>query len=573
MARDVIDELSLKIDIDVDKGASKTISSLARAITKLNTAVASVGNLQKYVRSLNSLNPKSINVRGTTGVGKVGGKTITPKYKEVDENKTTKSVIPPISISELKTYDEWKDKAELLTSTVKVTSKGVQKLYETFKYVNQEGKIFTATAIDKKLTQISNTGKVAKQEVEELNEELEATDKPLKKSTSTFKKLIKSIGRIAFYRAIRMALNQIVKGAIDGLTNIRQLDSGLDKALKNLSLSSKSLNNSIASLIAPFIKTIEPLITRLADGLARISNRIAEAKAAISGASTYQKILTSDTEEWRKQVEKATGALLSFDKFEALNKKDNSYIGAIEAPVEMSKEEASSTLSLLKDIEAAIWGIVGAIGALSIASFIKSLSILNLGLGGTLTVVGGLLGIFVGIYEIVKGVKDIMNWDSETSGLQKLADVLRVIFGVVAAIAGVLAIVKAGTIAGGVAAALAVVAVLGSITAGVASQKEKLKAYANGGTYQKGEHFIAGEAGTEVVYSSNSGAGAGGVANIEQISQAQYIATMNAIQDSGILDAINNVGGDVVMDGRKVGQIVTKTVHDEGVRVGYFKRA
>lgn len=528
MARDVIDELSLKIDIDVDKGASKTISSLARAITKLNTAVASVGNLQKYVRSLNSLNPKSINVRGTTGVGKVSGKTIEPQYQEIKEKK------------------------------------------------KKEGKLRTIASqeeIDKYVKSTSFWYRQLNKDIKENTKENEKNNKSVDKSTSTFKKLIKSIGRIAFYRAIRMALNQIAKGAIDGLTNIRQLDSGLDKSLKNLSLSSKSLNNSMASLIAPFIKTIEPLITKLADGLARISNRISEAKAALSGASTYTKILTSDSEEWRKQVEKATGALLSFDKFEALNQKEDSYIGAIESPVEMSKEEASTTLSLLKDIEAAIWGIVGAIGALSIASFIKSLSILNLGLGGTLTVVGGIFGVIIGVYEIFKGIKSIMNWDKETSGLQKLADVLRVIFGVVAAIAGVLAIVKAGTIAGGVAAALAVVAVLGSITAGVASEKEKLKTYANGGTYQKGEHFIAGEAGTEVVYSSNSGAGAGGVANIEQISQAQYIATMNAIQDSGILDAINNVGGDVVMDGRKVGQIVTKSVHEEGVRVGYFKRA
>ena len=533
MATNVIDELSLKIDIDVDKGASKAITSIARAITKLNDAVKSSANLsklRKYVSAINRLQPNKISVRNGTSVGKAMGKNIKPEYQEYNDE------------------------------TQKDSGKQIRQ-------------IFTQKELSKYLKHTSFWYRTLNKDVRKYTDENKKNNKSVEKSTSTFKKLIKSIGRIAFYRTIRMALNQIVKGAIDGLTNLRQLDDGLDKSLKNLSLSSKSLNNSMASLIAPFIKTIEPLITKLADGLARISNRISEAKAALSGASTYTKILTSDSEEWRKQVEKATGALLSFDKFEALNQKEDSYIGAIESPVEMSKEEASSTLSLLKDIEVAIWGIVGAIGALSIASFIKSLSILNLGLGGTLTVVGGLLGIFVGIYEIVNGVKDIMNWDSETSGLQKLADVLRVVFGVVAAIAGVLAIVKAGTIAGGVAAALAVVAVLGSITAGVASQKEKLKAYANGGTYQKGEHFIAGEAGTEVVYSSNSGAGAGGVANIEQIRQAQYLATMDAIQDSGIMDALKNVGGDVVMDGRKVGQIVTKTVHDEGVRVGYFKRA
>ena len=152
MATNVIDELSLKIDIDVDKGASKAITSIARAITKLNDAVKSSANLsklRKYVSAINRLQPNKISVRNGTSVGKAMGKNVQPRFEEVSDKKSTSGELSKI-----------------------------------------------ATNGNNAAKAVQNVGKESKKTKQALKD----VDKNADKTSNTFKKLVRSIGRIAFYR-------------------------------------------------------------------------------------------------------------------------------------------------------------------------------------------------------------------------------------------------------------------------------------------------------------------------------------------------------------------------------------
>lgn len=140
-----------------------------------------------------------------------------------------------------------------------------------------------------------------------VNNEIKDLDKNTKKTTTTWSKFTKSIGRIALYRAIRAAIKEVTQSIREGLENFRSIDRQLDTSLNKLSASGTEIKNSFASLISPIVESLTPAIVALGDGMARIANRLNEARAAAQGMSTYTKILTSDTEEYQKSLKKPMG--------------------------------------------------------------------------------------------------------------------------------------------------------------------------------------------------------------------------------------------------------------------------
>lgn len=203
----------------------------------------------------------------------------------------------------------------------------------------------------------------------------------------------------------------------------------------------------------------------------------------------------------------------------------------------MSLEDAQSTLSLASTVTNVLLSVLTAIGATKLIKWIidkKGLTEASKALSGITSTLGffaGFASVLVGIYETIQGIFSIINWDETTTGLQKVADVARVVFGVIAAIAGVLAMIKAGTVAGGILAGIAVAATIASIVSSIGSESERLKGFANGGSFNTADMFYANENGkTELVASTNSG---GAVMNMEQLQSAIYNGMILAMADSG----------------------------------------
>lgn len=443
----------------------------------------------------------------------------------------------------LANYKNISSTAELVSSSKKKLSSGKTQTREVFTQETDKG-LVTYTAIDKKIVDIKTKLKSIKQDTAEINDEQDDTNK----KTTRWGKLLNSVKRVAVYRTIRAGIRMVTQAITSSLENIRSVDKELDKSMTNVSNSFVAIKNSFGVVFGNIIKSIEPHLVKIADMFANITNKINEAQAKMSGASTYTKILTSDTKEWQEQLEKVESSLLSFDKFESLTNKDQ-YTGVVEAPVEMEEVEAKGILATLEDIKATILGIGTAIALLKLSDLIDKLFTVKNVLGAI-----GIAGILLGIKETISAFKDMFNWDSTTSGLQKVLDVLRAIAGIVAVIAGLSILIHPTKIAGVALAVSAVTAIVGRKWSESLQKRPtstgggSIGRYANGGIPPKSELFYMNEYGKPEAL-VNTGGSKTNVINIDQLSFGMKQGFKDAIKESGLLDAMNSK---MVVEGRNI---------------------
>lgn len=505
----VIDELSLKIDIKTKKDIDKTISSIASAINKLNKAVSNVSALKKYVNTLNSLTKRTFKVSDGTSKSKAKETTAikSPETQEV--------------------------------STVNAVSEANKDIVEEKKQ-----------AVDLTKEEIKEQKRLAKlAEKEKKNQD--ALNRKAKKTASPIAKAIKSLGRIALYRAARFALTQIVQGAAQGLENIRSVDTELDTSMKKMSQSYTALQNSFAQLLSPIIKTLEPVITKIADFVAGITNNISEARAALSGATTYTKILTSDSEEYKKNLEDATATLLEFDKFSSLTQEKKGYTGTVPAEVDMTKEEAQGWVTGINLVETALWGIVTVISAIIALKFSKTIKGISDSLKGmkasskqatdaiksqknatTALAISGVAVLATGIVSLIS------NWEEMGKVGRWLVPILSLVAGAITAIAVAIHFGK-----GSWGRALAIGSIVTGTGLSVGSALTAAIGFADGGVPKQGTYFYAGEAGAEIV--ANTSGGKTGVTNIAQFKTAmvQALAEYGVARNGRTSDTVLQVNG------------------------------
>ena len=306
-------------------------------------------------------------------------------------------------------------------------------------------------------------------------------------------------------------------------------------------------------MISPLIKSIEPIITRISDSIANFSNRINEAKAAMSGQSTYTKILTSDTEEYKKALEQTNGALLEFDTFTTQASKGKGYTGTIEANVSMSAEEGKNIFNQLQAIEGVLFSISGVIVTIIGLNLVKKIteisSVLKTAkknskefnqslekqknISATLAVAG--------IGALVTGITSlIVNWGEMGTAAKVLVPTLAVLAGVITALVVGLKVAK-----GQWGKALAIGAIVTGTGLTVGSQLATMK-FANGGNYETGDFFMANENGnTELITSTNNGGGS--VMNLSQWQQVSEMSFYNALSRYNAKQNGND-GGEVTLN-------------------------
>ena len=294
--------------------------------------------------------------------------SIAISVKDNDSAKKIKGITDAIDslVSSLKGLESMQGALKTLENALGAidrTSKSISS--KTKKAFAQAPQMATATEGVKggSLPQIA---KQTKTEINGLTKNLKENKKEAEKSASSFNKFTRAVGRIAFYRMIRAALKEITQAAREGLSNLSTVDKNLANSMNRLSASATTLKNVFASALSPIIKNIEPVITKFADTLATIINRYEEAKAAMQGASTYTRILTSDTEEYKKSLDRAKGSLLSFDTFNVLSS-NKQYTGVIEDTVKLTQSEAKGIVAEIDNITNALTGLIGVISIIKLA--------------------------------------------------------------------------------------------------------------------------------------------------------------------------------------------------------------
>ena len=512
------DKLVIDIKVNVKKGATTQITNLTKSLTKLNEVVKNTANIERYANALRTIGKELTRATKNKGIAQVGGESFL-ETKEVKTNNSSK-----------------KESVELEKEQVSLKKEKIR---------------------------------LSRQETKE-SKKLKKEQKNIDRANSFFDKFGRSIGRIAMYRAIRTLLSGVVKAAKEGLQLFAKYDEVTNESMSNLMNSSNQIKATLGVTLGNIINSLSPIIVTLSDVLVGFLDNINRAIAVISGKDSYKKAIKQN-EDYAESLGKVNDQLLSFDKFESLQKTAEKI-----SPDDMFEEE------IISDEDKAsiehIYFVLGEIGALLVA--FASYKIFQwIQDGGIKKLVDGLKSVkgkvddisaagliassaFVFVSSIVNLIDVIKNWDSQ-SLITKITAITSAVLGLAAVVFAILAAIPAighATVFKAISVGLAAGAAL---SVGVSAMR-----FADGGMVpsEKGTTFIAGEAGAEVVHTSARGTG---VTNIEQFSQAmlQALATYGVARGSDV-----SFKGDVYIDRTKAGQLLEGSVYGEGVRVGHFKR-
>lgn len=142
---------------------------------------------------------------------------------------------------------------------------------------------------------------------------------------------VRSLGRIAFYRAIRTAIKEVTKAFSEGIGNLYQWSLLVDRtfadSMDKIATSMLYLKNSLGAAVAPIINALAPAIDMLVDKFVDGINVVNQFFAAITGSDTYVAALKTPTEWAENETEKAMKnikdlkkAILGFDELNLLTR-------------------------------------------------------------------------------------------------------------------------------------------------------------------------------------------------------------------------------------------------------------
>jgi hypothetical protein len=151
--------------------------------------------------------------------------------------------------------------------------------------------------------------------------------KSFSKTSGPIDKFIKSIGRIALYRAIRTAIKNISAAVREGLTNLetysRTVGTAFAPAVDNLRQHVLLLKNAFATALRPVIEALIPIIIRLVDWLSKAADFVAQVLSVLTGKvdanGRYTKAVLSDLQQSNKQAKELRRTLLGFDEINRLD--------------------------------------------------------------------------------------------------------------------------------------------------------------------------------------------------------------------------------------------------------------
>lgn len=501
-------------------------------------------------------------------------------------------------------------------------------------------------------SEIKDTAKAAASGAKELNKladaEKQADNAARKTEKGGLSKLLNRVGITAQYRSIRRMLQMITSTFTESVQAYAQVDDNINQTMSQLTSSAQIIKLSLGTTLLPIIQAITPAVQSLSVGFADMANAISKSMALAQGNSTYMRIDTKAISDYRKELEKTTGALFDFDKFRVLSSNKNTksassfliqetvseltkaemkyngiyatvsgiggllnsvfetiekigqssafqMISTVVGGVAIGLSEASGWLLDILDtsglLEPILGGIAGyftyigasklfiALGGGKLLKWIGAVvSLLKYDASETLKMLAGditkvmsttkMLALSIGALS-ASVLYLIQNWGDMSTTARALTLSLSLISAAIVGVFTALVAVKwaglgiGAAIKAGLSAAALTAAIGIAIGTAASTAKKEVAAFANGGIPAQGTLFYAGEAGAEMVY--NTPSGQSGVANVQQIAQADYQGTLAALNDWW-KTAKNEIGGDVYLDSEKIYQGVGRAASKHGKR-------
>ncbi len=160
------------------------------------------------------------------------------------------------------------------------------------------------------------------------------------KVTSSFKGFIRSIGRIAMYRAIRTAMKSVTGVFKEGTENVYQWSKALGgsfaQTMDNASANVQYFKNSIGAAVAPLISALAPVLDFLIQKFVALIEVINQFVARLTGASVWIRAI-KQPKEYAESANKASKAVKTLTAgFDELNVLSEGASGGGKAEVDFS---------------------------------------------------------------------------------------------------------------------------------------------------------------------------------------------------------------------------------------------
>lgn len=299
---------------------------------------------------------------------------------------------------------------------------------------------------------------------------------PLSAIGSQIKGLVKSLGRIALYRAVRSAIKGISTACKDGVNNLVQYSAALnstDAASANATMSEYAstllqVKNSVGAAVMPALAALLPVINTIASAFITAANAVNQFFQALRGQSTFTKA-KKNTVDYAKSLKTASGAakelqktLLGFDEINRLNDENKGGGGGAagadysnmfeEAKVSEKAQKFAEVLTKIQEFVTSAYGILTSALGMFVIGAILTFSGANILLG---------LGLMVaGAYLFAKEIA--ANWDEMTEKVKDTIEKIMIAVGAGVLVVGVILAFSGANIPLGIGLMLTGAAVLGA---------------------------------------------------------------------------------------------------------------
>lgn len=299
---------------------------------------------------------------------------------------------------------------------------------------------------------------------------------PLSAIGSQIKGLVKSLGRIAVYRAVRFAIKGISTACKEGVNNLVQYSAALnstDAATANATMSEYAstllqVKNSVGAAVMPALAALLPVINTIASAFITAANAVNQFFQALRGQSTFTKA-KKNTVDYAKSLKSASGAakelqktLLGFDEINRLNDENKGGGGGAagadysdmfeEAQISEKAKKFAEVLTRIQEFVTSAYGILTSALGMFVIGAILTFSGANILLG---------LGLMAaGAYLFAKEIA--ANWDEMTEKVKDTIEKIMIAVGAGVLVVGVILAFSGANIPLGIGLMLTGAAVLGA---------------------------------------------------------------------------------------------------------------
>lgn len=175
---------------------------------------------------------------------------------------------------------------------VKRTTSLVDRLRKAFSNANNTAKKFGNT-LKSVFKSAEKTGSKFFNMLKKLNSRLKSTGKSGRSMGQFLKEAFRGT---LVYGGMFMALSAVMNSVTEGFQNMALGSERFNKTMSSLATSTLYMRNSLASALAPALNAIAPIVERLADGFAKVTEKMGMFLARLTGQGSYTKAVKTQVD-------------------------------------------------------------------------------------------------------------------------------------------------------------------------------------------------------------------------------------------------------------------------------------